>query len=159
MQLEVDGWKTDIRFSAAHFIPSHTKCSRLHGHDYFVRAKIFGETEGEFVVDYLEVIQQLKFITARMDHRLLVPTKSDISRYTITGDTCIISYGEKEIRVSRNDIFELPATSSASEEISRYVAEELRDQLSGNKNIEKIMVCVDEGPGMGACYEIRFTRQ
>ncbi len=156
MFLEVDGWKTDIRFSAAHFIPSHTKCSRLHGHDYFVRARVYGEAEGEFIVDYLELIQQLKIITQRMDHRLLVPVKSTSSTYKIENGICTISYGDKEIRISKIDVFEIPTASSASEEISRYVAEELRKSLSGNKNIEMIQVCVDEGPGMGACYEIKF---
>ncbi|MCL4314869.1 MAG: 6-carboxytetrahydropterin synthase [Candidatus Thermoplasmatota archaeon] len=155
MFLEVDGWKTDIRFSAAHFIPSHDKCSRLHGHDYFVRARVFGEPENEFIIDYLELIQLLKIIVKPMDHRIIVPDSSGTANVSVKDGVCTVKYLEKEIRVSDSDTFHLPAPSSSSEELSKYIATELQKRVAENQSIEKIQVCVDEGPGMGACHEIR----
>lgn len=154
MFLEVDGWKTDIRFSAAHFIPSHDKCSRLHGHDYFVRARVFGEPEREFIIDYLELIQMLKMIVKPMDHRIIIPESSENATVTVKDGICTVRYMEKEIRINDSDAFHLPAPSSSSEELSRYIATELRRRVADNKSIETIQVCVDEGPGMGACHEL-----
>ena len=35
------------KFSAAHFLAGHPKCSRLHGHNYHVRVKLSGELDGK----------------------------------------------------------------------------------------------------------------
>ena len=43
--LEVDGWKSGVRFSSAHLLPGHKKCSVLHGHTYAIHAKFYGEKD------------------------------------------------------------------------------------------------------------------
>ncbi|HHH77810.1 MAG TPA: 6-pyruvoyl tetrahydropterin synthase family protein, partial [Thermoplasmatales archaeon] len=34
MKVKVDGWRSHIVFSSAHFIPDYERCGRLHGHSY-----------------------------------------------------------------------------------------------------------------------------
>ena len=40
--IEIDGWRSNIRFSSAHIIPEYEKCGRLHGHTYAVHVKVRG---------------------------------------------------------------------------------------------------------------------
>ena len=40
MELVIEGKTQGLKWSAAHVIPGHPKCGRLHGHDYTVDVKI-----------------------------------------------------------------------------------------------------------------------
>jgi len=59
----------ETSFSAAHFIPGHKKCGRMHGHNYKVRAKIEGKVDEKtgMVVDFGKVKEVLR----RFDHQTL----------------------------------------------------------------------------------------
>lgn len=62
-------------FDAAHFIPGHPKCGRLHGHTYQVEVELEGNlpvTEHPiYLVDFAEV----KRVVDELDHRLLAPKR------------------------------------------------------------------------------------
>ena len=56
MRLEINGWASKIVFSATHIIPMHSKCGRLHGHDYAINTKIEGEIGPNGVImDFISV--------------------------------------------------------------------------------------------------------
>ena len=75
----IDGWKTNIRFSAAHMIPEYEKCGRLHGHTYAVHAKIFGNPDSNgIILDFSILKNSLKQIVNKLDHKILIPKKSKI---------------------------------------------------------------------------------
>lgn len=59
----------ETSFSAAHFIPGHAKCGKMHGHNYKVRAEIEGKVnkDGGMVVDFGKVKEVLR----RFDHQTL----------------------------------------------------------------------------------------
>ncbi|GAA4714340.1 6-carboxytetrahydropterin synthase QueD [Brevibacillus fulvus] len=62
----------DFQFAAAHYVPSELagKCSRVHGHTYFVNLTIAGNELDQtgFLVDFSAV---KKLIHDRFDHTLL----------------------------------------------------------------------------------------
>ena len=73
MMLKLDGSLNHIGFSAAHFIPTIEKCSRLHGHNYSVEVVLEGEPVDGILLDYGILKRALKQIIEPMDHKVLVP--------------------------------------------------------------------------------------
>ncbi|NOY11686.1 MAG: 6-carboxytetrahydropterin synthase QueD [Archaeoglobi archaeon] len=72
------------KFSAAHSIPGHEKCGRLHGHNFMVEVEIEGEVkENGMVMDFYDLKKLLREILSEFDHRILneiieVPTSENI---------------------------------------------------------------------------------
>jgi 6-pyruvoyltetrahydropterin/6-carboxytetrahydropterin synthase len=60
-------------FAAAHFIPGHPKCGRLHGHNYRVEVRLEGNGLNSmgFVVDFGAIKHSLHDVIGKMDHTLL----------------------------------------------------------------------------------------
>ena len=73
MYIFINGWETNLKFSAAHFIPYHSKCRRLHGHDYAIDIKISGEPVNGMVMDFVVIKKEIRKILESMDHRLILP--------------------------------------------------------------------------------------
>jgi len=71
-------------FSAAHSIPGHAKCGRVHGHNFKVEVEISGSVkENGMVMDFFELKKVVNEIISKFDHRLLnetieVPTSENI---------------------------------------------------------------------------------
>ncbi|MEM0155990.1 MAG: 6-carboxytetrahydropterin synthase [Thermoplasmataceae archaeon] len=154
MQVIVDGWQAGLRFSAAHFIPSHNKCSRLHGHDYAIMVRIWGDPVDGIVVDYDEVYRYVMSAIAPMDHKLLVPALSDVIGHTCSGGICEISYGNKKLTVPQSDVCICNTESSSSEDLSNMISKDLADKLRKLGNVKGIEIGVQEGPGQGAYSEV-----
>lgn len=59
----------ETKFSAAHYLPGHKKCGKMHGHNYKVRAEIEGKVDEKtgMVVDFGKVKEVLR----RFDHQTL----------------------------------------------------------------------------------------
>src|SRR5205823_4766741 len=76
--IRVDGWRSGIRFDAAHVIPHHPRCGRLHGHTYGLHAEVHGDLDPRtgFVLDFGTVEQVLRDVADRLDHHVLVQAKS-----------------------------------------------------------------------------------
>ena len=91
MILEIDGEHSGIRFSACHFIPRHEKCSRLHGHTYILRLRLEGDIGDEgMVMDFVELKKELRKFRDELDHKTLLPGRSD---------EVILTVGEKSVNV------------------------------------------------------------
>ncbi len=94
MKLHIDGWQTNLRFSAAHFIPEHDKCSRLHGHDYGIKLSFKGEVKEGILADFGVIKRNMRELIAVVDHKLLLPSRMKYSKYEIKDDYVLISDGE-----------------------------------------------------------------
>ncbi len=72
------------RFSAAHSIPGHERCGRLHGHNFRVEVEIEGDIwENGMVMDFYDLKKHLKEVLSEFDHRILneiidIPTSENI---------------------------------------------------------------------------------
>lgn len=68
-------WRVAVRtdFAAAHLIPGHSKCGRLHGHNYDVEVILESAKLGEmgFVIDFGILKEDIKAIVSRLDHTYL----------------------------------------------------------------------------------------
>ncbi len=151
MQLRMDGWDLNLRFSAAHFLPTHDKCQRVHGHDYSVSVQIEGHRERGFVVDFLLVEKVLQEMLDELDHRLLLPNQSDILEWHKSGNNMEISYNAHFLSVPLEFVKQVDVDSTSSEDLSYFLAGKLMERLSGEENVKSVQLCVYEGPGRGAC--------
>ncbi len=154
MRLTVNGWYTNMRFSAAHFIPSHMKCSRLHGHDYGIIVNVEGEMENGMLIDFIELKNAIRSVINEMDHRLLVPGKSGIYEYDEKNGEYIIKYNAKRMIIPAEYVYVCDVFNTTSEELSSFIVKKVLEKIRLRKNISRIEISVEEGPGQGAFSSI-----
>jgi len=58
-------------FSAAHSIPGHWKCGKVHGHNFKVEVEVEGEVKNGMVIDFYDLKKILREIIEKFDHELL----------------------------------------------------------------------------------------
>lgn len=142
--------ESKVKFSACHFLKEHFKCSRLHGHNYYVSVEISGKLdENYFVVDFMELNEKLKSIIEPLDHYILVPTKSDYFEISEEKDFIEVSTPIKRYIFPRSDVCLLPLPATTSELLAKFIHGELK-KIYLNK---KITVKVGESKSSMALYE------
>jgi 6-pyruvoyltetrahydropterin/6-carboxytetrahydropterin synthase len=149
MRLEINGWTSKITFSATHVIPMHSKCGRLHGHDYAINAVIEGGLgKNGVIMDFISVKEFLRGIASELDHRVLIPTKDP--SVTVKDDYVTYRIGDKEARLPACDCALLDIEVASAETLAEFVLSRLLAKVKFPENISKIEVGVDEGRGQGA---------
>lgn len=149
MRLEINGWTSKITFSATHIIPMHSKCGRLHGHDYAINAVIEGDIGPDGVImDFISVKEFLRNIAGELDHRVLIP-KGDPG-VTISGDYVTYKIGDKELRMPVCDCIMLDIKVASAETLAEFVISRMLQKVKFPKNVRRIEIGVDEGRGQGA---------
>jgi len=157
MKVVINGIHANLRFSSAHMIPLHESCGGIHGHSYIVDLAIEGERSGKFgfVVDFKQAKGIVRDMCSELDHKVLIPCKSDVIKFTEKNENSIeFTVGQKEYKLPLEDCCLLPLKSTSAEDLAEYFAEETFKYLvKTNSNISRVQVCVNEGIGQGAHYE------
>lgn len=156
-RIEIDGWKSGIRFSSCHMLLRHDKCSRLHGHTYCIHLRIIGTINDDMMLaDFGRVKEVLRGLAHTLDHRTIVPTANPEIGVSSSEDglNCVIRMGGRTYSIPKEDTILLPIRMSTAEEISRYLLERFINETSPCKNIGRIELGVDEGMGQGAWCSI-----
>lgn len=149
--ITIDGWKSNIQFSSAHIIPEYEKCGRLHGHTYAVHAKIHGEPDKKgIIMDFSLLKDVLKKIANELDHKILIPKKSESVKIEKDGEQVKITSLKKNYVFPLIDCVFLPIDSTSAENLARYILDKILDEISLQKQVECIEIGVDEGYGQGA---------
>ncbi len=153
MILEIDGGYSGIRFSSCHFIPNHEKCSRLHGHSYIVRVRLDGEIgEAGMVMDFVQLKKTLKEIIDKLDHKIILPTKSDIVKVTSNEEsTEVLSCGKKYVFPTMDVTF-LDVPTTTAEEMSKIMVDMMVEAVEIPENVHSISIGLDEERGQTAWY-------
>lgn len=157
MLLKIDGSLNRINFSAAHFIPTIEKCSRLHGHDYSVSVELEGEEKDGILIDYGIVKKAVRALADSLDHKVLLPESSPLTRVSCDHKVCTATFGAKEFRFPVSDVYILERPITSSEMIADYMGTKLAQALKPNRNLTRLQICVYEGPGQCTCKELKLT--
>lgn len=147
--------KDYLKFSAAHFIAYPGFRERLHGHNYRVAIALDGQLGPQgYVVDFGVVKRVARRLCDRLDERLLIPERSDCLRVRVEGDSVHLQYEQDEFRFPLGDVILLPIVHTSVEELSQYLAGELRRELDaeGVGPLDAIEVAVEESFGQRAIY-------
>lgn len=147
--MEINGWLSKITFSATHIIPMHTKCGRLHGHDYAINAKIVGDIGPNGVImDFVSVKEFLRGIASELDHRVLIPKLDE--RVKVNKEYVSYRIGNKELRLPISDCILLDIEVASAETLAEFVLKRLLQKVKFPRNVKTIEIGVDEGRGQGA---------
>ncbi|MHA1293805.1 MAG: 6-pyruvoyl trahydropterin synthase family protein [Promethearchaeota archaeon] len=142
--------ESKVKFSACHFLKEHYKCSRLHGHNYYVSVEVSNDLdENYFVVDFMELNKKLKEIIEPLDHYILIPTKSDDIKIKEYGESVEVLTPTKKYIFPRSDVCFLPIPATTSELLAKYIYDRLKEIY----NDKKLIVKVGETKSSLASYE------
>lgn len=148
-EIEIDGWKLHLVFSAVHIIPKYEKCGRLHGHTYAINAKIYGKKNKDgIIVDFIELKNNLRKVIEELDHRILIPKNS--KDVVIEKDKVRLIVNGKEYLFPLEDCVLLPLSSTTAENLAEYIINKLVEKTIFPSNVDFVEIRIDEGPGQGA---------
>ena len=145
------------RFSAAHFIPGHPKCGRLHGHNYDVSVKIRSSyvDDAGMIVDFGAVKLKMLEILTPLDHKILIPEKSssiNIKARSEHGSEVIVVYNltdKKSYTFPVDDVAIIATEHTTVECLAKYIRDSLVIFGIGGP---RMVVCVRESPTSVACH-------
>ncbi|NHJ23484.1 MAG: 6-carboxytetrahydropterin synthase [Candidatus Lokiarchaeota archaeon] len=142
---------TQVKFSASHFLKEPFKCSRLHGHNYYVTVELSSELdENYFVVDFIELKKKVKSIIKPIDHCVLIPKLSqDLEIYEDKDSIEIITRTKKRYVFPKSDTMFLPLRATTSELLAKYIHGKVKE-IYPNKHIKVIL---EESKSTMASYE------
>ena len=149
-----------LSFSAAHFISFMGKCERLHGHNYGVSVVAVSlQTKDAYVFDFVLLKRIVRQICDSLDHRFLLPEKSEAFDVRQVDDGWEIRYGDRRYVLPAADVLSLPIDSITAERLAEYVCGRLLAALEeyDTSHLVKMSVGVEEAPGQTAFYEHRFA--
>ena len=153
MILEIDGEHSGIRFSACHFIPRHEKCSRLHGHTYILRLRLEGDIGKDgMVMDFVDLKKELRKFVAELDHRTLLPGKSDEVILTVSQESVDVVCGNKRYMFPREDVVILDIPTTTAEEMTKMMVERLVSDIEFPPNVRSVAIGLDEERGQTAWF-------
>ncbi|MEJ2295386.1 MAG: 6-carboxytetrahydropterin synthase [Candidatus Lokiarchaeota archaeon] len=141
---------TEAKFSACHFLKEPLKCSRIHGHNYYVSVEVESELdENHFVVDFFELKQMVKALIEPLDHYVLIPELSSNLKVSILDESIeVFTEGNKKYVFPKSDVRFLPLEATTSEMLAKYIHSKLKDVLPN----KKITVRVKESKNTTAVY-------
>jgi len=149
--------KEYLKFNAAHFIAYPGFRERLHGHNYHVTVRIEGELGPDgYVLDFGVVKRATKRVCDSLDEYTILPAQSDCLDLREQGGSVEVVWKDDGSRfvLPRGDVVLLPIVHSSAEELARWVAGRIREELlaEGARSWSKMEVSVSETRGQSATY-------
>jgi 6-pyruvoyltetrahydropterin/6-carboxytetrahydropterin synthase len=139
-----------IKFSACHFLKEPLKCSRLHGHNYYVSVELEAELdENNFVEDFTKLKKRVKDIVKPLDHFILIPEKSSDFKIIRNMDSLEILTSNKRYVFPLSEVVFLPIPATTSELLAKYIYDKMKEYY---KN-KKVTVKLEESKDAMAVYE------
>ena len=155
MQIEIDGWRLRLTFSAAHVIIGHERCGRLHGHDYAISVRLEGEPGDDgMVMDFGILKDMVRDIVKGLDHKFLVAKRH--KNVTIKGDTVVMKSGTSVYQVPLCDCAVLDIGQTSAEELATSIGKKLKAKLAGLDNLTSLQVKVEEGMGQSIWHSVKL---
>jgi len=155
MQLEIDGWRLRLTFSAAHVMIGHDRCGRLHGHDYAISVRLDGEPSSDgIIMDFGTLKNLVREIAKELDHKLLVAKRH--KNVAIKGGKVTMRSGRSVYQVPLRDCAVLDIEQTSAEELAQWVGKKLKPMLRDFENLTHLQVKVEEGMGQSVWLSIKL---
>jgi dihydroneopterin triphosphate aldolase (PTPS-III) / 6-pyruvoyltetrahydropterin synthase len=148
--------KEYLKFNAAHFIAYPGFRERLHGHNYHVTVRVMGELGPDgYVLDFGIVKRATKRVCEALDEYTILPAASDCLHIAEVGQSIEATYEDGARFVfPRSDVVLLPIVHTSAEELARYLAGRVREELlaEGARPWAHLEVSVAETHGQSATF-------
>lgn len=133
MHLTVSG----IHFCAAHILPDHAKCGRLHGHNYDLVVDLKGNIEADgMIIDFSRAKKIIKNIIAPLDHKFIIAEKNKGLTIERKNNQVLISIGEKNYAFPEEDVVSLPILNTSCECLVEYLYKRLIAELGMDVTVQ-----------------------
>jgi len=152
--------KDYLVFCSGHFITyAGDQCERIHGHNYRTAVEVEDDLDiNHYVFDFIALKDLTRAIVDELDHRMLLPTRSDLIRIEEDGpQNWRATYADRYWSFPRDECALIPIANTTAELLADYIASRLRDDLAaGGLPIPRVLrVEVEESFGQSAEVEWR----
>ncbi len=150
--------KEPFKFSVSHFTifsPEHAE--RLHGHNYQVSVSIsVVEVDAKIglAFDFNLVKPMIRKICDAMDERILIPERSPYLKIEKVGTQVRIQFNKKQYEFPMEDTIFLPLVNVTTEELARYVGENLKIGMADLPDWKDLQVNIEETRGQSVSYKL-----
>ena len=148
--------KQDLQFCSAHFTLQKGGREPLHGHNFHVTVILEGDlTTEHYVIDFGDVKAAARRACAALDHRVLLPGRSDALHLVTAEQRLSVFYGDDLLLVlPLSDVCILPLANVTTEQLARHLSGEIIALLpaKAQQSLHTIEVHVEETPGQRATY-------
>ncbi len=149
--------KDYLVFSSGHFITyAGGLCEPVHGHNYRVAVEVEGDLDGNaYVFDFITLKDLTLEIVAELDHRMLLPTGSDLIRIEDDGPNWRARYKERWWSFPKDECALLPVPNTTAELVANYIATRLLADIAaqGGPAPRVLRVELEENFGQSAQVE------
>ena len=156
--------KQAMKFSAGHFtLFGPGRRERLHGHDYFVSAKLRARVGADgLCFDYGILKRELMALCQEVDEFVLLPGESPLLRIERDGAQVHAVFGDERIPFLAGDVRVLPLANITLEELARWFLGRLLagcGERFGEWGVQWLELSVEAGPGQraGMAWEAQGT--
>src|SRR5262245_24370054 len=106
--------KDHLSFCSGHFISyDGDHCERLHGHNYRVAVEVVGPLDANYYdFDFIALKELTRSLTDELDHRMLLPTQSDLIRVRAEAGQVDVSYRDRRWSFPQDDCVLLPLANT-----------------------------------------------
>lgn len=150
--------KEPFKFSVSHFtIFSSDHAERLHGHNYQVKVSIaVNKTDPSLglAFDFNLVKPMIRKICESLDERILVPEKSPFLKIKKEGSQIQVQFAHKRYEFPLEDTVCLPLVNVTTEELARYVGEDLHCQMLPLPGWTEMEINIEETRGQSVSYKL-----
>ena len=136
------------KFSSAHYtIFSATERERLHGHNYFVSARIVAKMGNNgFSADYNVYKRRLKALCDKYDEYMLLPEFSPFQTLEVVEDEIHATFAGKVMKFRADETWVLPIANVTVEELSHLLLNELLT-AENDPDLVEVELMVSSGSG------------
>ena len=139
-----------IKFSACHFLKEPRKCSRLHGHNYYVSVELEAELDDNyFVEDFIQLEKNIREIIKPLDHFILIPEEARYLKFKKDESSVEVVALNKRYVLPLSDVIFLPIPASTSEFLAKYIHSKVKEIYKD----KKVTVKLEESKDLIAVYE------
>jgi 6-pyruvoyltetrahydropterin/6-carboxytetrahydropterin synthase len=157
-RFEIHVSKEQMGFCAGHFITyAGGQCERLHGHNYRTAVDVAGSLdENHYVFDFIALKKIAQSITDQLDHRMLLPLKSELIRVEMQDANVRVRHGDREWSFPKGDCVLLPVENTTAELLARHIGQQLLTEMARVRfSPELLRVEVEESLEQSARWEWR----
>src|SRR5690349_508444 len=151
--------KDQLGFCSGHFITYlGDQCERLHGHNYRVAVEVEDDLDvNHYVFDFIALKDLTRSITDELDHRMLLPTRSQLIHVEEDGPNWRVRYRDRHWSFPRDECALLPVANTTAELLADYISGRLREAFTMKRLPlpRTIRVEVEESFGQSAEAEWR----
>ena len=149
--------KDYLVFCSGHFITyMGDQCERIHGHNYRVAVEVEDVLDvNHYVFDFIALKDLTRSITDEIDHRMLLPTRSESITLHEDGPNWLVRYKERRWSFPKDECALLPIANTTAELLADFIGDRLRESLHASKlSLPRVMrVEVEESFGQSAISE------